>query len=111
MLNARVVVQKFSLNFRIMKKQMKTILRTICSAIAWLVICFGCGFIGWLVPRPQQSITEQLKSLQRQVGCIKIDAEIGPETTLLVNEAVKQERWELFNNFAAQWDYMYGVKK
>ena len=38
---------------------MKPLLNTICSALAWLVICFGCGFIGWLVPRPQLSITEQ----------------------------------------------------
>ena len=82
-------------------KIMKTILKTTLKALGWLGICLSCGYLGWLVPRPQANITEQLKSLQQQVGCTKVDAVIGPETTRLVNAAVKQEQWELFNSYAA----------
>ena len=88
---------------------MKTLLKTTLKALGWLGICLSCGYLGWLVPKPQPTITKQLKALQRQVGCKKIDAVIGSETTLLINQAVKQEQWELFNSYAAVYMTPTGV--
>ena len=47
---------------------------------------------------------ERIKALQRQVGCVKIDGEIGGETKLMINRAVEKEKLaaekELFNSYA-----------
>jgi len=50
--------------------------------------------------RTGSNIIDKVKELQRLVGCEKIDANIGPETTRLVNSAVEREEKELFNQYA-----------
>jgi len=57
-----------------------------------------------------RTITEQMMSIQRQVGCELIDGEIGTETTPLVNAVVRaekkakkeQEERELCNKYAIE---------
>lgn len=54
-------------------------------------------------PDPFKTVTEQMKSIQQQVGCKKIDAVIGPETTELINAEVERENRELFNQYAKRF--------
>jgi len=56
-------------------------------------------------------IIDKVKELQALVGCEKIDAKIGPETTRLVNAAVETEERELFNQYAARYMTASGAPK
>lgn len=56
-------------------------------------------------------IIDKVKELQALVGCEKIDAKIGSETTRLVNAAVKNEERELFNQYAAVYMTPSGAPK
>ena len=50
-----------------------------------------------------RTVTEQMKAIQRQVGCKKIDGEIGTETMPLVNTQVRAEKKrELMNQYAVE---------
>ena len=58
------------------------------------------------------SITEQLKAVQRQVGCVKIDAKVwGPESKGFLKPIIEKEEQKLCNQYAAQWDYIYKETK
>jgi len=50
--------------------------------------------------KPEPTVTEMLMKIQEIVGCHQIDARIGPETTRLVNDWVKDEQDEQFNKWA-----------
>ena len=60
-----------------------------------------------------RTITEQMKSIQRQVGCKLIDGEIGPETAPLVNAKVRAEKKRaICNQYAtAMFERMAGDTK
>lgn len=50
-----------------------------------------------------RTVTEQMMSIQRQVGCKLIDGEIGTETMPLINAAVRAEKKrELMNQYAIE---------
>jgi len=89
---------------------LKTFAKLVIQIFGFMAIVLLAGFIGWLIrdcqPRPRTplpAITEQLKNIQRQVGCKKIDAVIGPETTALINAEVEKEKRELFNQYAKRF--------
>jgi hypothetical protein len=74
------------------------------------------------MPKPRPTITEQMKSIQIQVGCKLIDGEIGPETKPLVNAAVAREKAEAekaaktaerqkFNKYATKYMTNTGAPK
>lgn len=75
------------------------------------LFCFMVGFCWTLLAfplllqkqPPYQTAREQLMALQGRVGCSKVDGVIGPETTTLVNQAVKDEERDLFDSFAEKF--------
>jgi len=83
---------------------MKTLLNILFLPLLVVVFFAGLWVGAWVEKEqsiePYQTVREQVMSLQRRVGCRLIDAKIGPETILLVNQAVKNEERELFNSFA-----------
>ena len=86
---------------------MKTIFKLFCFMFCVMLI-FGFGYLcgsgkqARHYPAPFKTVTKQMKSIQQQVGCKKIDAVIGPETTLLVNAKIKEEERELCNKYAIE---------
>ena len=46
---------------------------------------------------------EMVKILQRHVGCIKIDGDIGTETIGCVGDAIKREEREQFDKSGQYW--------
>lgn len=84
---------------------MKTI-----SKIIYLAVLTGVSIaFGYVLaqqahkyPDPFKTVTEQMKSIQQQVGCELIDADPGPETRRLVNAKVKEEKRELCNQYAIE---------
>lgn len=91
------------------------ILKTLISAAGFCVLTFGFFWLGWMMrdiqPEPQVSIRESVMNLQRRVGCQKIDAVIGPESTANINVAVKAEEKELFNDYATVYMTPSGAPK
>jgi len=49
------------------------------------------------------SLTHQVKIIQKRAGCIKIDAEVGPEFKRMVNAAVKREKEREYCQQANNW--------
>lgn len=84
---------------------MKALVKSLLLIAGFFVFLFLAGFIGWLIRdcQPPPSVTEQMKSIQRQTGCVKIDAEIGPETKRQVNAAVEHEKRKRFNEFVRRY--------
>lgn len=89
---------------------MKAFAKLVIQTLGFTAIVLLAGYIGWLIkdchPGLRQqlpTITKQVKSIQRQVGCTKIDAIIGPETTKLINIAIKREERERFNEYAKRY--------
>lgn len=79
-------------------------MKTLINIAGFLIIVFGSASLGFLAGKDgrgldKETVTEKLMDIQRTVGA-KVDAEIGPETTLLVNAWVKYEKPEVFNKFA-----------
>ena len=92
---------------------MKSIITTILNITGLLIyagLTFAFGYFYGIqarhYPDPFKTVTEQMKSIQRQVGCVKIDGEIGTETTPLVNAKVNAEKEteerNLFNQYAIE---------
>jgi len=87
-------------------------LKTLINIIGWLFLSsalLSLGFlVGWVVRvslyanTPKPTVRDQMMSIQRQVGCVKIDAEIGPETTRKVNARVQEEERQICNQFAVE---------
>jgi len=93
---------------------MKRFIRDLIGLAGFCIVIALAGFIGWAwrdhrpkPARPSTRIIDQVKNIQRQVGCSKVDGIIGPETTYLVNITVKNEQQKFFNEYAAR--YMTGT--
>ena len=91
-------------------KLIKTIACYIILLATWaFCIWFGyeAGLIAHKYTEPftpkKKLVIEQLIDIQEQVGCKRIDGEIGPETTRLVNAQCIKDANEHYNKLAAKF--------
>ena len=88
-------------------------MQTIAKITGFLILiglfCSMAFALGWVARArihentPKPTVRNQVMSLQKQVGCTMIDAKIGPETTTLVNEVIKEEERQLCNQYAREY--------
>lgn len=98
------------------EKEMKNLLKILLLVIAYIFVFFAAMRFGVRIQKqqyipPYQTFREQVKTLQQRVGCSKIDGVIGPETTRLVNQAVKAEEPNLFNEYAEKYMTISGAPR
>lgn len=96
------------------KEEMKNLLNILLWCIVPVVFVAGLwqGLeLGTRIQRkqPYQTVREQVMALQGRVGCTMIDAEIGPESIMRINQAVKAEEPNLFNSFAEPYFTLSGA--
>lgn len=85
---------------------MTNLLKILLGFLFGFMVAFCCTLLAFLLLQkqpPYQTAREQLMALQGRVGCSKVDGVIGPETTMLVNQAVKDEERDLFDSFAEKF--------
>lgn len=88
-------------------------MKTIISIIVWFAIlyfAYAFGRYGEKASRPEPTVTEQIKAIQKRVGCVHPSPRIGPETKRLVNAAIEREKAEAeevekqkFNKYAKKY--------
>jgi len=86
------------------RPQMKKLITTIIITFLWvgsLYLTVKCVNIYRDLVLEQQTVTEQLKNVQRQAGCTMIDAKVwGPESKGKLKPIVEAEEWQSFDQRA-----------
>jgi len=74
-----------------------------------------CGKLAKRYPEPftpkKKLVIERVMDIQREVGCVKIDGEIGPESKTKINKQTKLDEPEYFNKLAAPYFTPSGAKE
>lgn len=106
------------LNFLVFAEKIFWGLLRLCAWMAFISAIFYGGILFSRIAlnfpepfEPKKLVIEQLIDIQKQVGCKRIDGEIGPETTLLVNACTASEKKEFFNKLAKPYFTPSGVPK